>query len=115
MSTVEGGGAATAAPTGPHGRWTLAIAYTLILVIVSAAIAAGHLLILDKNTELKVTLVLDAERNAAKASLDPVQQTALIKSLGEAIIEAIPAAHQAGGAVRRDCTTGPSADTPPSN
>lgn len=96
MSTVEGGGAATAATTGPQGRWTLALAYTLILLTVSAAIAAGHLLILDRTSELEVSLVLDADRRADRASLDPAQQRSLITSLGEAIIAAVPTAHRAG-------------------
>lgn len=96
LNTVEGGGAAVAQSTGPDSRWTLAGAYMLILAIVSASIAAGHLLILEKNADLEVLLIKDAERRAHLASLKPIQQTALVISLGEAIAEATATAHHAG-------------------
>lgn len=96
MNTVDGGAAAVATTVGPHARWTLAAAYTLILTIVSTSITAGHLLILDTNADLKVTLLKDAERKAKQESLGSMQQTALVISLGEAIIEAIPSAHRVG-------------------
>jgi hypothetical protein len=96
MTTVEGGGAAEANTAGSIARWTLAGAYGLILTIVSASIAAGHLLILDRNTDLKVKLLKDAERKSQQESLDPTQQNALVISLAEAVIEAIDAAHRAG-------------------
>lgn len=96
FDTATGGDAATVADPTADGRPLLTITYTLVLILVALAMAAGHLLLVDAFETHQVELTSQARTFAANSSLAPAAIAALMKTLGEAYLSAIPEAHRHG-------------------
>lgn len=95
-STVTGGGSSTVTTAVAAGRPLPAIAYFTIVVLISTALAAGHLLFADAWDTHKVKMTKDAEAKAEEASLSPWQQGESMATLCQTFLDCIPAAHLQG-------------------
>lgn len=111
ISGVSGGGEAAVSVPRPDTRPLLTMTYTGIIVLITVAIAAGHLLFLHLFDSRMVTEVKRAEAHARNSSLDREQRRRVVTAVGDSYLAAIPTAHQEGqrrvsafnAAFRRHC------------
>lgn len=95
-TTATGGGSSTVTTAVATGRPLPAIAYFTIVVLISTALAAGHLLFADAWDTHKVKAIKDAQARAEAASLSPWQQGESMATLCQTFLDCIPAAHMQG-------------------
>lgn len=112
IQTVDGGAAASNAVPEPDTRPLLSMTYFGIIVLITVAIAAGHLLQLHLIDVKFVAKTKTAIAEAADKSLDWGSARALAIAVAQSYLDAIEAAHQQGrhrvgarnAAFRRNCS-----------
>lgn len=94
--TATGGGSSTVTTVVGAGRPLPALAYFTIVVLISTALAAGHLLFADAWDTNKVKAIKDAQAKAEEASLSPWQQGESMATICQTFLDCIPAANLQG-------------------